>query len=429
MRPLSKRNFVLTSFEMSDHLLSNRVLLAGLSLGGIGVGSYLLLRPRPRPMQLLATHPQASIIGFDDDDYYIPEEMKDTITLCLIDEPVILVATGQLYSYESLKGWFSNGGACCPKTNIEVVDIEIARCSWMKDRIREWQKCKNLLPVDEEDKKRAAMTTLASINPSLPEWIKTIRSDTGHPRTLAITELFKLMQLRESMDPSDTEYESKHRLIREEVMEDCIWLLRYGDAYSSGVACSILSFSDTPEEVSWLSRCATFPAVLLLNSMNRYSSQAATRILYNLVKNNNDVGKKAVKRAGGVTSLISIIKEKREDYGFSRSRAAAALAELVNDDDVRYLVIKQGLFSLVDMIQSADRWEVRDSATCLSRLKISEEDLAQQGLSSSQLLMYRFCSQAWLDGKASSPSDGMLESEAEAHRAWIAFETTGVEIV
>ena len=41
-------------------------------------------------------------------------------------DPVLLVGTGQVYDLPSLRAWFSSGTGTrrCPKTNINLVDIE-----------------------------------------------------------------------------------------------------------------------------------------------------------------------------------------------------------------------------------------------------------------------------------------------------------------
>ena len=50
----------------------------------------------------------------------------------LIREPVLLCATGQIYDYDLLKEWFRTGHRICPKTNVEVLDVQVRACKlWM----------------------------------------------------------------------------------------------------------------------------------------------------------------------------------------------------------------------------------------------------------------------------------------------------------
>ena len=45
-------------------------------------------------------------------------------------DPVVLCATGQVYDYGSLKDWLKTGNRRCPKSNVEVVDVQVpAGCS------------------------------------------------------------------------------------------------------------------------------------------------------------------------------------------------------------------------------------------------------------------------------------------------------------
>lgn len=48
--------------------------------------------------------------------YHWPQVMLD---------PVVLCATGQVYEYCSLKNWFRTSNRLCPKTNIEVLDVQV----------------------------------------------------------------------------------------------------------------------------------------------------------------------------------------------------------------------------------------------------------------------------------------------------------------
>jgi hypothetical protein len=51
-----------------------------------------------------------------------------------------------------------------------------------------------------------------------------------------------------------------------------------------GVAASVLAYADTTEEVQYLAAVCTPPAVMLCLSPSNYTSQAATRLLYNIAR-------------------------------------------------------------------------------------------------------------------------------------------------
>jgi hypothetical protein len=42
----------------------------------------------------------------------------------VIEDPVVLCATGQVYDYKTIKEWFMHGNRLCPKTNVEVLDVQ-----------------------------------------------------------------------------------------------------------------------------------------------------------------------------------------------------------------------------------------------------------------------------------------------------------------
>lgn len=62
--------------------------------------------------------------------------------------------------------------------------------------------------------------------------------------------------------------------------------------------------------MGWLVATAMVPAVALSLSHHRYSSQAATRLLFNLA-NANDAMRHAMVGAGAVPALLSIITTDR----------------------------------------------------------------------------------------------------------------------
>lgn len=40
-------------------------------------------------------------------------------------DPVVLAATGQVYDYGSLQRWVRTGNRVCPKSNVEVGDVQV----------------------------------------------------------------------------------------------------------------------------------------------------------------------------------------------------------------------------------------------------------------------------------------------------------------
>ncbi|GIL86376.1 hypothetical protein Vretifemale_14729 [Volvox reticuliferus] len=60
----------------------------------------------------------------EEDELEVPDEFKDPISFSVMLDPVVLCATGQVYEYTSLKNWFQTGNRLCPKTNIEVLDVQ-----------------------------------------------------------------------------------------------------------------------------------------------------------------------------------------------------------------------------------------------------------------------------------------------------------------
>ncbi|EFJ43376.1 hypothetical protein VOLCADRAFT_121440 [Volvox carteri f. nagariensis] len=421
-----------------------------------------------------------------EDELEVPDEFKDPISLNVMLDPVILCATGQVYEYTTLKNWFRTGNRLCPKTNIEVLDVQVVRVPWLKARIHEWLQQHGRGPTPQPD----ATERLARLHSSLAGWVHSIRNDTGERRSAALADLYELLRQWEvaTVEPPEDDtaagtvavaasepdsavggsaelastaaaaaaaaaaepatagpgdsaagtaaagagagaggsgrggrpcsaaaraaaMERLHRYVRGSVMDEAIWLLRYGSPYLQGVAASILAYCDSPGEVSWLAAVAGVPAVSLCMSQNRYSSQAATRLLYNLARG-GQVARRVLVGAGAVTALISVLATDRQEYGYCRDRAAATLALLIRDTDGKSLLLLYGLPHLVAMVRSGlDRWEQRDAATVLLKLGLEPERLEDLGLTSDLLVSYWCCSRAWLDGAVDDPTQGYLPAE------------------
>ncbi|GIL64421.1 hypothetical protein Vafri_18351 [Volvox africanus] len=264
----------------------------------------------------------------EEDELDVPDEFKDPISFSVMLDPVVLCATGQVYEYTSLRNWFQTGNRLCPKTNIEVLDVQVVRLPWLKARIHEWL-TQHGRPTPPQ---RDPTECLARLHSSLAGWVHAIRNDTGEKRSTALADLYELLRQWEDSTVEPTEddqvmaataagrpcssaayaaaMERLHRYVRGAVMDEAVWLLRHGNPYLQGVAASILAYCDSPGEVSWLAAVAAVPAVSLCMSQNRYTSQAATRLLYNLARG-GQVARRVLVGAGAVTALIAVLATDR----------------------------------------------------------------------------------------------------------------------
>ncbi|GAX84593.1 hypothetical protein CEUSTIGMA_g12014.t1 [Chlamydomonas eustigma] len=342
----------------------------------------------------------------------IPDEFKDPITLGIIQDPVILCPTGQVYCYSTLRQWFATGNRLCPRTNITLNDVQVTRAPWLRQMIKEFCETKGLeFGLEDISKQR-----LAEIDANLPGWITCISSDSGPRRMHAVSLVYNFLR---SLDVQQPEKAMAHKLIRSAVLDDMVWLLRYGDPHSQGLAASIAAYCDTCEEVQWLSAVATIPAVVLCSSPNTYTSQAATRLLYNLARAGPST-RTMIGQAGGHKSLLNIVCTERSTYGYSRERAAGTLAALAKDADILVYLKEHAFTPLRNLfISSDDRWEKRESASAL--LKIFKQEELGEGLSTNDLLEHWWCSSAWLLGGVSDPSQGHTLQEVEARSSFEAW--------
>mmetsp|Transcript_12310 Transcript_12310/g.26571 ORF Transcript_12310/g.26571 Transcript_12310/m.26571 type:complete len:628 (-) Transcript_12310:726-2609(-) len=415
--------------DLEKWLEGHRVpILVGAVAAGLGLSAFIYLQrstwlPKALHAQELETEDAslvdepshngvnqwAELLEDTEPDVNIPDEYKDPISFAIIKEPVLLCATGQVYCYHTLRSWFMTGNRICPKTNIEVLDAQIARLPWLKQQIHSWMRAHGMNVPAAED----PMEELRAINPLLPTWIVDIRGDTGAKRTRATADLYEMLRQWEALHGTGAEALEQHRLVREAVMDDMVWLIRYGDPYLQGVAASVLAYCDTPEEVQWLAAVAAVPAVLLCLSPNHYTSQAATRMLYNISRA-GDVARRTIKVSGGVLSLLKIISTERSEYGYCRDRAAATLAVLSKDPEVKVYLRSHALQPLKTMLLgSDDRWEKRDAATALLKLQYTQEELGTD-ITIERLCEYWWCSRAWLEGGAAAPNEGYTEEELQA---------------
>lgn len=78
--------------------------------------AWLLLEPEHQPPPTLAlTHPLITP----------PQDFCDPITLGCMQDPVLLCGTGQVYCSTSLRSWLATGSRTCPRTNLELRDVEV----------------------------------------------------------------------------------------------------------------------------------------------------------------------------------------------------------------------------------------------------------------------------------------------------------------
>jgi hypothetical protein len=76
----------------------------------------LLLEPEHQPPPTHAlTHPLITP----------PQDFCDPITLGCMQDPVLLCGTGQVYCSTSLRSWLATGSRTCPRTNLELRDVEV----------------------------------------------------------------------------------------------------------------------------------------------------------------------------------------------------------------------------------------------------------------------------------------------------------------
>ena len=94
------------------------------------------------------------------------DEFRDPISLSLIEDPIVLCATGQVYCYKTMKDWFSTGNRLCPRTNQTITDAQICRLPWLKQRINEWRMQHGLPPPADNNYQAEALQGALAGKPS-----------------------------------------------------------------------------------------------------------------------------------------------------------------------------------------------------------------------------------------------------------------------
>jgi hypothetical protein len=73
----------------------------------------------------------------------------------------------------------------------------------------------------------------ATVSEEVATWMSDIKSDTGYKRASAVAELVRYLRKWEDQDTeTDREEQAGKRLaVRKALMDDMVWMIRYGDTY------------------------------------------------------------------------------------------------------------------------------------------------------------------------------------------------------
>mmetsp|Transcript_16557 Transcript_16557/g.39284 ORF Transcript_16557/g.39284 Transcript_16557/m.39284 type:complete len:304 (-) Transcript_16557:200-1111(-) len=208
--------------------------------------------------------------GMDDP----PEELICPISLGVMKFPVLLSATGQVYDYRSLRTWLTRGNMLCPRTNIPLSDIQVVRLAALRQRCQEWLEKEG---HDPEIEPSPAELGLEELDADLPEWVATLKSSGSLERrgnaAARINDLMVHWASRRN-EAAATEHEERlMRQLRECIIDDLLWLLRYGKNYGKGCAANALSCFTLPAELAWIAACGAIPLVAMLQLPDAYAKQ------------------------------------------------------------------------------------------------------------------------------------------------------------
>ncbi|KAI3438164.1 hypothetical protein D9Q98_000601 [Chlorella vulgaris] len=367
----------------------------------------------------------------EEDEDELPEDFCDPITLGCMQDPVLLCGTGQVYCSTSLRSWLATGSRTCPRTNLELRDVELVRLPSVRGRIAAWRAQHSLpqLPAldpppdvvqaagrgQEEGEGQGEAPPLASL-------LADLRSGDVYKRGVAAGRINNML-IEWGRQP--------HRAERAQVMEamllDLVWLLRQGNPYGSGVAAAALAQYDHPScSTAFLAAVAACPAVALLWSPHSYGQHSAARLLAQLARATPSMPEVLVE-AGAVRGLLQQL-DLRVPFQYNRCSAAAALAALCKHAEGRQEVRRGGGIRLLkELVLQAEpasepecgehliRFDKRDASTCLLALRLTADEVAQSPLIDlQQLRSYSHCSRAWLLGHVSAPATGYSAEEVTA---------------
>lgn len=114
----------------------------------------------------------------------------DAITLSCMADPCILVGTGQIYCLASLRTWLANGSRVCPKSNIQLRDVQVVRLPSLRSRIAAWRGERGLPPLPPLDPPPDVMLAAGEEVPGL---MQDLRCGDVYKRGLAAGQLNNLL--------------------------------------------------------------------------------------------------------------------------------------------------------------------------------------------------------------------------------------------
>ena len=102
----------------TERELAGLAVTAGVGCLTLAAAYHVLRRPRAVARALL------SLADSEEDE--APDELYvDAISQDIMTDPAVLVGTGQVYQYSSIRAWLCTGARTCPRTNLALVDLEV----------------------------------------------------------------------------------------------------------------------------------------------------------------------------------------------------------------------------------------------------------------------------------------------------------------
>ena len=92
------------------------------------VASSSLQPPPSTSSPLLPAHSRA-----------VPEAFECSITLDIMEDPVLCVADGFTYERRAIESWFASGNRTSPRTNMEIDTLQLVPNRLVKERIDTWR--------------------------------------------------------------------------------------------------------------------------------------------------------------------------------------------------------------------------------------------------------------------------------------------------
>ena len=423
-----------------------------LSLGGwsglalscaVILGSWLLwpllsgLRLRTEGASATAPRRRLSLEDDEQQQEEPPEDLVCPISFQVMQNPVMLCCTGQVYDYPNLRSWLTLGNMVCPRTNMPMYDVQVVRLTALKERCREWMEAAGTpLPQDPTP----VQLELQDLNPQLPDWLQAVRGsgslDKRGAAAAKINDLVVKWTSRSvhgqvdleddegnfsgagAMPPLNPHTEGLMKALKEWVIDDLLWLVRYGNNYGKGCAANALSCFTLPQELAWIAVCGAVPLVATLQSPDAYARQAAARVINNIV-HGSEVVRNILGEAGAVQGMLWQIESKMAAGPYTRAPAAQGLWGLAHSGRWRKAIIESGgVASLKGLIHEGTRYEQRDAAGALLQMALAPRALGPD-ITKQYLLQLRHCSQDWLlekEGAALGEVEDAFAQEVEVHQ-------------